>query len=361
MLHYGRLPDTPARTKDRKSMRALVTGASGFVGSHLAERLLAEGAEVVCQVRTTSRRAWLEDLDVEFRTADLRDADAVARAAAGVDHVFHVAALLRARTAEAYAAVNVEGTRHLLRAVERSCPNLQRFVYVSSLAAAGPCPSVEPLDETAEARPMSHYGSSKLAAERVVLDARDRLPVTVVRPPAVYGPRDESFLSLFKMARRLRLAPVIGSPDKELSLVHVADLVECLWLAAAGEAARGEVYFVGSGTYTWARITDALEAAFGHRLRRLRIPRVVARLVGEIGELKWTLTRRPQVISRRKIRDMLQERWTCSWAKAERDLGYRPRVPLDEGMRQALEWYASRGWIRPLKKRGGSTAGRGLR
>lgn len=335
-------------------MKALVTGASGFVGSHLVERLLREGVEVVCQVRSTSRLTWLEGLDVERRLADLRDVDALTRAVAGVDYVFHVAALLRGRTAEAYAAVNIEGTRHLVQAVDRAGLNLRRLVCVGSLAAAGPCPSDEPLAETADPHPIGHYGRSKLAAERVVLDAKGRLPVTVVRPPAVYGPRDTTFLPLFRTAQRFGLAPIIGAPDKELTLIHVADLVECLWLAAAAEAAEGEVYFVGSGNHTWTEVVDALEAALGRRLRRLRIPNVVARLVGEIGELKWTLTGKPQIISRRKIRDMLQTRWTCSWAKAERDLGYAARMPLGEGMRRTIEWYAGHGWLKPLKKCGGT-------
>ncbi len=332
-------------------VKALVTGASGFVGSHLVDRLLREGIEPVCLVRATSRLRWLDALEVERRVADLEDADALARAVGGVDYVFHVAGLLRARTAEAYNATNVEGTRHLLDAVERAGLNLRRLVYVGSLAAAGPCPSPEPLDESAEPHPINHYGASKLGGERIVLDARGRLPVTVVRPPAVYGPRDETFLSLFVMAQRYGLAPVIGSPDKELTMVHVADLVDCLWRAATADAAAGETYFVGSGDHTWSEVVDALEAALGRRLRRWRIPRWLALLIGELGELKWTLTGTPQVISRRKVRDLLQTRWTCSWAKAGHDLGYRPRVALADGMRETAAWYADHGWLKPLGKK----------
>jgi len=330
---------------------ALVTGASGFVGSHLVERLLREGFGVVCQVRATSRRDWLEGLDVERRVADLRDPDALDRVVDGVDYVFHVAGLLRGRTAEAYDAVNVEGTRRLLEAVSRAVPHLRRFVYVSSLAAAGPCLSREPLDEQVEPHPITAYGASKLGGERTVLEWNDRLPVSVVRPPAVYGPRDTTLLSLFVIARRYGIAPVIGSLRKELTFVHVADLVECLWLAATADVALGQVYFVGSGTHTWGEIIDALSAALGQRLWRLRIPGLAARLVGELGELWWTLTGKPQVICRRKMRDLLQPRWTCSWAKAERELGYRPRVPLEIGLRETAEWYAEHGWLKPLKKR----------
>jgi nucleoside-diphosphate-sugar epimerase len=331
-------------------MKALVTGATGFVGSHLAERLCREGLDVVCTVRETSSLAWLEGLDVERRVASLEDAEALAEAAADADYVFHVAGVTRARTPEAYMAANAEGTRCLLEAVARSARGLRRFVYVSSLAAAGPSPTDEPPDETAPPQPHDAYGASKLAGEKAVLGEGGPLPCTVVRPPAVYGPRDRNFLPLFRMAQRFRLAPIIGSPSKQVSLVHVADLVECLWLAATAKAAEGQTYYVGSGTHLWTDVVEALGAALGVRLRRLRVPSLLARLAGELGEVKWILTGKPQLICRRKVRDLLQPRWTCSWAKAERELGYRPQVELGDGMRGTAEWYARQGWLKPFTR-----------
>ncbi|HUT34607.1 MAG TPA: NAD(P)-dependent oxidoreductase [Planctomycetota bacterium] len=327
-------------------MKALVTGATGFVGSHLAERLCREGAEVVCLVRPTSRLEWLEGLPVEKVVGSLEAPEALPLGE--VDWVFHVAAVTRARPPAAYVAANTEPTRRLVEAAARANRGgLKRFVYVSSQAAAGPTPTEAPLDETAEPHPLPGYGASKLASERAVLAARDRVPVCIVRPPSVYGPRDPNFVSLFRTAQRLRLAPVVGSPSKQLSLVHVADLVEGIWLAARAEAAVGQTYFVGSGTHTWREIVAALGAALGLRLRILRLPGLVARLVGEIGELKWTLTGKPQIVCRRKMRDALQRRWTCTWAKAERELGYKARKGLVEGLRETALWYAERGWMRP--------------
>ena len=330
-------------------MKALVTGATGFVGSHLVERLCREGVRVVCLVRRTSRLAWLEGLPVETRVAPLEDAQALADAVGDADCVFHLAGLGRARTAAAYLAVNAEGTRRLVEAA-RAAGRVRRLVYVSSLAAVGPCPTPAPLDEAAEPHPLDGYGASKLAGERAVLAERERLAVCVVRPPAVYGPRDENLVPLFRSAQRFRVAPILGSPTKQLSLVHVADLVECLWLAATASAAVGQTYFVGSGTHSWAEIAAALGAALGVRLRTLRVPGFVARIAGELGELWWTLSGKPQILCRRKVRDMLQERWACSWAKAQRELGYQPKVSLEQGMRETAEWYAARGWLKPLKR-----------
>lgn len=327
-------------------MKALVTGATGFVGSHLVERLLREGVETACLVRPTSSLAHLEGLDVERRVATLEDPEALARAVEGVELVFHCAGLTRARSLPTYAAANVAGTQRLLQAVAQQGRTLRRFVYVSSLAAVGPCPSDEPFDERAICLPRDAYGATKLAAERAVLAELKWLPGVVVRPPAVYGPRDRNFLPLFRMARRFGLAPVIGSPSKQLTVVHAADLADCLWRAATSAAAEGQTYFVGSGTHTWSEVLDALAEALGKRLRRMPIPALLARLAGEWGEVKWTLTRRPQLISRRKVRDMLQPRWTCSWAKAADELGYQPQVSLDAGFRQTAEWYAASGWMK---------------
>lgn len=328
-------------------MNALVTGATGFVGSHLAERLCRQGLEVVCLVRRTSRLEWLEGLPVRKVVGSLAEPRALPLGEA--DYVFHVAGLTRARSEATYMAANAEATRRLVEAVARASPGLKRFVYVSSLAAAGPTPTPEPLDESAEPHPLPGYGASKLAAERAVLDARERLPVTIVRPPAVYGPRDRNFISLFRTAQRLRFIPVPGRPSNQVSLVHVADLVEGLWRAAMADAAAGQTYFIGSSTHAWREIVEAFGAALGVRLRLLRLPTLLARLVGEIGELKWTLTGRPQIVCRRKIRDALQPRWTCSWAKAERELGYKAERRLAEGLRQTAEWYAEQGLLKPLR------------
>jgi nucleoside-diphosphate-sugar epimerase len=327
-------------------MKALVTGATGFVGSHLVERLLAEGVEVACLVRPTSNLAHLRKLPVETRVGSLADADSLAAAVEAADYVFHAAALTRGRTRGEYFAANVEGTRRLLEAAVRRGVAARRFVYVGSLAAVGPNRGAAPLDETAPPRPIDDYGASKLAAERLVMEQARRLPVTIVRPPSVYGPRDRNFLSVFRLARRLGRVPMLAGPRSELTVVEASDLARGLWLAGSSPAAAGRTYFLGSGTHTMPQLVGAVSAALGRPLRAIRVPPPVAVLAGEIGELWWSLTGRPQIISRRKVRDALQERWTCSWARAREELGYRPAVGLEEGFRRTAAWYVRAGWLK---------------
>jgi len=327
-------------------MKALVTGATGFIGSHLVERLLDEGMRVACLIRPRSDSKWLDGLPLERYVGTLDDPGGLAKAARNADYVFHLAGLTRARSEEAYLAVNAEGTRRLLEAVQQTGAAGRRFVYVSSLAAVGPNTGNHPLDETADPHPLEGYGASKLAAERIVLDRAEQLPVTIIRPPAVYGPRDTNFLPLFRSARRFRRVPIVGKETSRTSFVYVRDLVEGIYLAACSPAGVGQTYFIGSGTHDRTELVRAVAAALNFPPRCLRIPPLLARLAGEIGELKWTLTGRPQIVSRRKIRDALQPSWTCSWQKAREELGYCEQVKLTDGIKQTAEWYIRHGWLK---------------
>lgn len=324
-------------------MNAIVTGASGFVGGHLVDRLVAEGAQTACLVRAGSDLAWLGEAGVELRRPDWEDPVSLAQALAGADVVFHAAGLTRGRSAREYMAANAGMTARVVEAAVRV--GVGRFVYISSLAAVGPNLTSMPLDENYLARPVDDYGRSKLAGEAIVLAARGRVGVTIVRPPAVYGPRDRNFLPLFRSARRWGFVPAIGGREKLVSFVHAADLAEGIRLAGLTPAAEGQTYFLGSGTHSMGEVVEAMASALGRAVRLVGVPRPLAILAGECGQLAWALTGRSQILSRRKIRDLLQPRWTCTWEKARRELNYQPAFDLPAGMKQTVEWYAREGWI----------------
>src|SRR5262245_6007421 len=206
--------------------RVLVTGASGFVGSHVAENLASVGWRVRCLLRPTSSRRWLTRADYEFALGDVNDLHGIPEALEGMDAVVHAAGLTNALHPDEYFQVNAEGTLRLWMAAEQA--KVKRFVLISSIAAAGPGRGGEPQDETARPHPVSAYGKSKLAAEKAVLTTGGPVEPIVVRPPTVYGPHDDDILIMALLAKR-GWFPLVGA--RRLSLVHALDLAEGIRLA----------------------------------------------------------------------------------------------------------------------------------
>ncbi|MFO7870653.1 MAG: NAD-dependent epimerase/dehydratase family protein [Kiritimatiellia bacterium] len=326
-------------------MKAVITGSNGFIGSHLSGRLARGGWDVISLVRPGSDTHLLNGSDVTIRSVSYADGNALASAIEGSDCLFHVAGLTRGRSAREYTLANTELTGQLLDVCLRLNTPPKRFVYLSSLTAAGPSPGEPYQDETCTPRPVDDYGSSKLAAERLLTERASGIPVTIIRPPAVFGPGDRNLLPLFRTARRLRAVPVVGRPSRRISFVDVRDLVEGILLSSAASTARGRIYYIAGGTRTMRDISETVAEALSIPPRIVSLPPLLARLAGEFGELKWTLTGKPQILSRRKIRDMLRDGWTCDWSKAGRELDYRPRFQLRETMRDTADWYRRTGLL----------------
>lgn len=326
---------------------ALVTGGTGFVGSHLAERLLADGAEVRALVRRDPK--WLADVDVVPVAGDLFAGDALREALVGVDTVFHVAGLTRARTRAELDRANVDGTRALVAAVREAAPGA-RVVAVSSLEAMGPNRVAAdgqpvPAVETDVPRPVSMYGRSKAAMEAALWRERGDLWATVVRPPAVYGPREADIFEMIRGAARGLFAVVGDRHARRLSLVHVRDLVDGIARAARTDAADGETYFVGSPRgFSWTEVQRAMERALGRRTLRLPVPGPVVVAAGSVAEAVGKRTGRLPPLTRDKAH-AARHAWVCDIAKARRDLGYAPAVTLDDGMAEAVAWYRAAGWL----------------
>ena len=324
-------------------MRALVTGATGFVGSHLAEALTARGDTVLALARRDSAHAGLKALGVTPVSGSLENERSLDAALDGVEVVYHVAGLTAARSEAEFFAVNEGGTRRLLEAVRRAAPALVRFVYVSSQAALGPSPRGIALTEDAECRPVTAYGRSKLAGELAVRGAG--LPWSVVRPPAVYGPRDREFLRLFRIAQH-GIAPVFGAGAQTLSLVYVEDLAPAIALAGTHEAARGQILHAAHAEVVTSRdVARAAGAALGRSTVVLPVPGFAARpIVWAIGRAA-AVTGRRTVVDTDKLAEFLAPSWVLSVAKAERQLGWTAGVALAEGMARTAAWYRKEGWL----------------
>ncbi len=328
-----------------RGVRVLVTGGTGFIGSHLVEALLAQRHEVHCLVRDPRRLGWIANLPlVTIVQGSLDDPVALREGARGSEHVYHVAGLTRACTAEEFVRVNSEGTQQLVEACLEAPQGPRRLVHLSSLAAVGPTPASTACAEGVSPRPVSRYGWSKLKGEAAVLAARDRLHVTVVRPPVVYGPRDRGVLEFARWVAR-GLLPMPSGPPRTLSLCYVQDLVTALLAAGEAKVPSGEIFHVaGPGAFTWEEVGDALGEALGVQPRRLRIPVPMLLALATVTDAWGCVTGRPGYFSRGKVREAAGN-WLCDTWKARRLLGVVPRVGLTEGVAVTVKWYREAGWL----------------
>jgi len=322
------------------AMRALLTGPTGFIGSHLVEELLNKGYKVTCLVRETSSLKWIEGLDVTLRTGDCRDRESLTEAVRGVDYVFHVAGLTRAPREKDFFEVNAKGTENLLEAVAAKNPSIKRFIYLSSLAAAGPSTNGKPVTEDTVPRPVSSYGKSKLEAEHLVMRHSDKIPVTIIRPPAVYGPRDRDFYLLYRILKK-GIFPYWGMCY--YSLLYVEDLVRGTISAAESKEAEGGLFFLADeATYSNLDIARVISEAIGSRPVRLPLPKGLMSVIAGIGKI---FGENSSIINRDKIRELRHSRWVCDPAKARRDLGFSSQIPIDKGFKWTANWYKIHQWL----------------
>jgi nucleoside-diphosphate-sugar epimerase len=318
-------------------MRALVTGSNGFIGSHLAAELVQRGHDVSCLVRRTSRTESLDGLPIRRVIGDTRDRASLDAVVKDTDVVFHLAGVIDAPDPAAYFAVNTQGTRNLIEACLASAPGLWKFVFVSSISAAGPSPCGTALNEDDASRPISDYGRSKLAAEEVVLGAGDRLPVTVIRPPNVLGPGQKELADAIRLIRR-RIKPTIGSAEARTSVVSVSDVVRALILAAEDPRSRGRIYYVTDGhAYSWREITDAVAESLGVRRFYLPVPYAFQVAIAAVAEAASRLRGTKPLVSREHI-DATRKCWVYDGSRIRRELGFVPETDMPAAVRAAVAW-----------------------
>ena len=327
-------------------MKVLVTGATGFVGSHIAERLAAGGHEVRVLLRSTSSRRFLEGVPFEEALGDLTDAASLGPAARGVDAVIHAAGLVKARSAREFQAVNAQGTANLLDAVKREAPGLKRFVYVSSLAAHGPSPDGAPRPLDAALKPVSVYGRAKAEGEALVRRSPLADRAVMLRLPAVYGPKDFALLSFFKLVK-LRFAPLLHGGRNTLSIIYAEDAARAAAdLATSSAAVGGKAYTADDGwRYTWRDLVAHVEAAMGRKALVLPMPLWSYWLAGFASEVFGALIRKATPLSRDKVVEMRQRYWICSNQAIEADLGWRPHISFGDGARRTAAWYREQGLL----------------
>jgi nucleoside-diphosphate-sugar epimerase len=314
--------------------------------------LLAQGAQVRALLRSESAPST-RDPRVQYWTADLLDDRSVRESAIwkGATHVFHVGGVTKRRTLAQFRYGNVVPTANLLAAAVAQKHPVRRFVLVSSQAAAGPAWDREhPVNEGDPPHPIEAYGQSKREAEDAARRYGDTVPVTILRPGAVYGPRDVDFLSVFRQASG-RVAVYAAPRTQAMSMVYVRDLVRAIAMAADSAAARGQTYFVaGAHAVTWSELYRTIATVSARSPLEIQLPGAVLGLAGRAGSLLSLLSGRHLLINANKVALARPRWWLCDSSRIRDQMGWREETSLLAGVRETYLWYQRAGWLRPTAR-----------
>jgi nucleoside-diphosphate-sugar epimerase len=315
----------------------LVTGGTGFIGSHLVAELTASNRKVRCLARPNSKP--LENVEMFY--GDLTDPDSLKGINKDVGTVFHLAAIARpmAIPDKEYFRINVEGTRNLLEVFKNH--DLKKFIHMSSVSAVGPSRDGRPVDEKTPANPIDVYGQSKLAAEKLVFEFMD-MPIVVLRPPMVFGPGDIEMLKLFKMVKT-RFFPIRGNENGHFEFCYVGNLVQaCLLVEQNGEG----IYHVSNGrAYTLREVLSAISRAAGVKLLPVYLPNFLMTAAGARIEFLGKIFGFHPPFSRDTVKWMSSDFWVSDVSKIKRELDYSPRYSLEEGVEKTVKWYREKGYL----------------
>ena len=319
----------------------LVTGASGLVGSHLAELLHRSGdVKIRLLARRTSNLRWVEGVEYEKHIGDVvQPPEELRPAVEGVEVVYHVAGCTKALRKQTFFDVNARGTENLIKAcLSRTTPP-RRLVLVSSAGAAGPSPTERPLTEDIPPRPVTAYGRSKLAGEEIARKYMDRLSICILRPGAIYGPRDYELLPAFK-AVKSGVAARLGVSHRRFNLCHVRDVARAVMLAGQVEAAGSEIFLIGGLNTDQSELVKAIAKAIDKkRVWSPPIPKFLIYFAALLSSGVGQITRKPRIFTWGNARRLLARNWTMDISKARKILGYQPDIDLDSGVKETIDWY----------------------
>jgi len=324
-------------------MKAFVTGGTGFIGSHLVDTLIEDENfnEIRCLVR--SQEKWLSGKEFIKISGDLNDIKALNDGLNGVDTLFHLAAIVKAPTQKEFTIANVDATENLIRIAQKN--GVKNIIILSSLAVAGPSKG-KPVDEKSGFNPVSMYGKSKRDMEKMIHEISGKSDsVKIIRPPAVYGPREDQIFTYFKTFSKGISSMVGDGNHPEVSMVYVSDLVNGIMKSVQKTNAGVFTYFItGAKPYNWNQIHHITAKVLGKSAIKIKLKPVWVKKLGAFVENAASLFGKYPVLNKEKAKELILE-WTCTSEKAEKELGYIPTVSLEEGISKTLHWYKKHNWL----------------
>lgn len=329
--------------------KLFLTGASGFVGSHIVEAAKSKGWIVHAAIRKSSKTDDIAPFVDEFLYPDFENIEelkAIFRSGR-YDYIVHAAALTKSKSEEAMRKVNVGYTDNLMEAAFDSEIGVSRFVYVSSLAAIGPIGYNDNVDITEEHpyRPLTMYGRSKRDSEMNIKQKYADMPVTVLRPTAVYGPRERDLFILFETLNK-GLDPYIGRNPQKLSFVYVKDLVDVILRACEIPQGSLDFYNISDGNvYSKYAMADIFRDTFHKKPFRVHVPYRLVSFVARLSNYLYKNSSKTPVIYPERLGELTAENWSCNITKAKEKLGFVPKYDLRKGLTEALLWYKDHNWL----------------
>ena len=327
-------------------MRALVTGGHGFVGSYVVEELFKKGFEVVCLIRNSSDLRWIKHLPVHYYYADIRDKNSFQGFPKNLDYVYHIAGLIKAKAPQDFFQVNQYGTLYFLKACLEQNPNLKRFVLVSSVAATGPSSSLKPKIELDPETPISIYGKSKLGGEKVLKEHIGNTPYTIIRPPAVFGPRDTGMFTFFKTIKKLKGLFLLKPKKRFYSFIHAKDLAEAIVGASLSENTKNQTYhIVNDQIYPFEYVVNLISKEFSQKPRIYFLPNSLVLLAAKCADLYMKIFKKPTHFNSMKLPELQASYWIFSPQKAFHDFGWKNKISLEDCIQETAKWYLDNGWL----------------